>query len=90
MGKPSSSAPTIGPAMPLPPSSTTFIAATLLASMKPSASFRKSSPISSVVMSPGCSAGGPGSPAMTMSRISPMPDSPESGSASRFTTLAPV
>ena len=76
--------------MPLLPSSTTFRGVIRSGSMNPSASLRKASPTSSVVIWPGCSAGGPGSPAVTISRTSRMPESPESASAPRFTSFAPV
>ncbi len=76
--------------MPFPPSSTTFRGVIRLGSMKASASLRKASPTSSVVICPGRSAGGPGSPAVTISRSSPIPESPESASAPRFTSFAPV
>ena len=46
-------------------------------SMKPSASLaERRRAMSSVVISPGSSAGGPGSPSITRSRSSPMPESP--------------
>jgi hypothetical protein len=76
--------------MPLPPSSMTFMGTIASASMYPSASARNGSATSSAVMAPGRSAGGPGSPWITMSRSSPMPESPESASAPRFTSFAPV
>ena len=51
---------------------------------------RKSSLTSTCSSPPRRSAGGPGSPAVTMSRISPMPESPDSASAPRRTSFAPV
>jgi hypothetical protein len=90
MGNESSSGPTIGPAMPFPPSSTTFIARRRSGSMKPSAARLNSSPTSSRLIEPGSATGSPGPPAETMSRSSPIPASPESAIAPRRTSLAPV
>ena len=46
--------------------------------------------MSSLLIRPGGLCGSPGSPAMTRSRSSPMPESPDSASAPRFTSFAPV
>src|SRR5687767_1285706 len=46
--------------------------------------------MSSRWISPGWSTGPPGSPFITSSRSSPMPESPDSASAPRFTSFAPV
>ena len=46
--------------------------------------------MSSVSISPGSSAGGPGSPFETSSRSSPIPESPDSARAPLFTIFAPV
>ena len=76
--------------MPLPPSSTTLMGVTAEGSMNFMASARKGSLTSSLVYSPGGSAASPGSPAVTMSRSSPIPASPDSARAPRPTSFAPV
>ncbi len=84
----SSSGPTIGPAMPLPPSQTTRSGLMALASITPSACSWKSSKIStSSVLPP---PGGSGSPSSIFAFTSPIPASPERASAPRPTSLAPV
>ena len=58
--------------------------------MKRRVASRKPGATSSCASSPRSAAGAPGSPAVTISRISPMPSSPESASAPRLTSFAPV
>ena len=80
--------PTIGPPMPLPPSTTTFIGLTAPTSMKLSAWRRNSSQMSTSSSSPppGASPRPPSISAFT----SPIPASPESGSAPSRTSFTPV
>ncbi len=81
--------PTIGPAIPLPPSTTTFIGFTLAGSMKESAWARNSSQTST---SSSRAAAGRVRRARPRSRAltSPIPASPESGSAPSRTSFTPV
>ena len=78
--------------MPLPPSSTTFsglsrvgvdVAERVLA--------EGVADVLGASICPGCvRRRSPGSPAVTISRSSPMPESPDSASAPRLTSFAPV
>ena len=80
--------PTIGPPIPLPPSTTTFIGFTALGSMNESAWARNSSQMSTSSSEP--PPGASPSPATIRSRTSPIPASPESGSAPSRTSFTPV
>ena len=84
----SSSGPTIGPPMPLPPSATTFIRLTFDGSMNAIAPFWKSALMSTSSDDP--PPGGSGMPSCTIRRMSWMPESPERAIAPSRTSFAPV
>ena len=81
--------PTIGPAMPLPPSSTTFNGRIRAGSMSSSARAWNSAYTSTSWTVPGVAAASP-RPSSTRRRTSPIPLSPDSASAPRSTSFAPV
>ena len=84
----SSSGPTIGPAMPLPPSTTTFSGLTAVGSMNDSACALEV--VVDVDRLDRAAAGRRrGSPASIAARTSPIPASPESASAPSRTSLTP-
>ena len=82
------SGPTIGPAMPFPPSTTTFSGFTTAGSMNASAAFWNFDQISTTSLVP--PPGAFGMPASIWRRMSWMPASPERAIAPFFTSFAPV
>ena len=81
--------PTIGPAMPLPPSSTTFSGRIAAGSTNSSARAWNAGYTSTSSALP-AGPSGAGSPAATSAAMSPIPASPDSASAPSRTSFAPV